>query len=79
MECDGRRANIRQVLYEEEQYEQHDVINRVKPGLFFSSLRDNIVQDLRDLVKIQGRETKNINNQTLELEDTGYQKFVCYE
>lgn len=81
-----RRANIRQVLCEEEQYEQLVVINRVKSkqavteerlSQFGSSLRDIIVQDLRDLVKRQDRETRN--QQLNSNEARGYQKFVCYE
>lgn len=81
-----RRANIRQVLCEEAQYEQHVVINRVKSqqavtekrlSRFGSSLRDSIVQDLRDLVKRQDRETRN--QQPNSNEARGYQKFVCYE
>lgn len=82
-----KRANIRQVICEDNgQYEQvNDVmINRVKPNQpvteerlnqFGSSLRDSIVQCMKDLVKRQGKEVGNQQSRS----NGGYRKFVCYE
>lgn len=54
-----KKKNAEKSKYE--QYEQHDIIDRIKHqyAVTEESLNDSIVQDLRDLVKMQCREARN--------------------
>lgn len=53
-----KKKNAEKSKYE--QYEQHDIIDRIKHqyAVTEESLNDSIVQDLRDLVKMQCREAR---------------------